>query len=219
VVEEYRAPDIQPVPFTHEPVIVPLSARTPEALRQRARDLLDFIRTAQGPLDLASIAYTLQTGREAMDERMALVVSSVEQLAEKLRAFAAGERGVDGVHQGRIEPGSDGLGMFGRDDDMQETIDKWVTRGKFSTLADAWARGLSFDWSRLYGQERPRRLSLPTYPFAKERCWFDGGSGAPAVEEEIALDADVRTIEDIINQFDENAIDTEHAVHALKMLV
>jgi len=32
--------------------------------------------------------------------------------------------------------------------------------------------GLSFDWERLYGQSKPRRISLPAYPFARERFWI-----------------------------------------------
>lgn len=27
------------------------------------------------------------------------------------------------------------------------------------------------DWNSLYGEDQPKRLSLPTYPFAKERYW------------------------------------------------
>ena len=60
-------------------------------------------------------------------------------------------------------------------------------------------KGLSFDWQRLYGEARPRRISLPTYPFARERYWiermdtrFAGVSGAePAVPAEDLADRDV----------------------------
>src|SRR5262249_17419501 len=71
--------------------IVPLSARTSERLEQKARDLLDFIREhgAQS-IDLTEMAYTLQAGREAMDERLGVLANSVEQLAEKLEAYVNG---------------------------------------------------------------------------------------------------------------------------------
>src|SRR5262249_5070807 len=45
-------------------------------------------------------------------------------------------------------------------------------KGKFGKLLDLWVKGLAFDWSGLYGETRPRRLSLPTYPFARERYWL-----------------------------------------------
>src|SRR5437868_8969298 len=47
-----------------------LSARTPDRLRERAQQMLTLIENGQyGDADLADIAYTLQTGREAMDAR------------------------------------------------------------------------------------------------------------------------------------------------------
>ncbi len=30
---------------------------------------------------------------------------------------------------------------------------------------------MDFHWNLLYGQEKPKRISLPTYPFAKVRYW------------------------------------------------
>ncbi|MEJ2125065.1 MAG: hypothetical protein P8Y47_09735, partial [Alphaproteobacteria bacterium] len=42
---------------------------------------------------------------------------------------------------------------------------------KLHKLAELWVKGLAFDWNRLYGERKPHRLSLPTYPFAQERYW------------------------------------------------
>src|SRR6266852_6738355 len=66
-------------------IIIPLSARTAEQLKQKARGLLDFMRK-EASIDLIEMGYTLQVGREAMDERLGFLVRSVEQLAEKLEA-------------------------------------------------------------------------------------------------------------------------------------
>ena len=41
-------------------------------------------------------------------------------------------------------------------------------------------KGLSIDWRRLYGEAKPRRISLPTYPFAKERYWVEAVTGPAA---------------------------------------
>jgi acyl transferase domain-containing protein/enoyl-CoA hydratase/carnithine racemase/acyl carrier protein len=218
VVEEYPSPVAQ-VSQLPQQVIVPLSAKAPEQLRQRSLDLLDFIRAAQQPVDLAAVAYTLQIGREAMEERLAFVVSSVDQLTEKLSAYVSGERGIEGVHQGRVEPGNDGMTIIGRDGDIQEAIEKWIARKKLSTLADSWARGLNFDWNELYDGARPRRVSLPAYRFAKERCWIDGASFDPDRDDQFIADADIQSIEDIISRIAEDAIEPAHAVQALRMLV
>jgi hypothetical protein len=42
-----------------------------------------------------------------------------------------------------------------------------------NVLARVWANGAPLDWSLLYQENQPRRVSLPTYPFEPERCWED----------------------------------------------
>ncbi|PYS19621.1 MAG: polyketide synthase of type I, partial [Acidobacteria bacterium] len=99
IVEEYQAPAPQPIAVST--VVILLSARTVEQLQQKARDLLDFVRPRLNTIDLVAMAYTLQVGREAMEERLAFMVNSAEQLAEKLQAYVAGEQGIEDAYQGQ----------------------------------------------------------------------------------------------------------------------
>src|SRR5258708_22592855 len=48
-----------------------------------------------------------------------------------------------------------------------------MAEGRLAKLLDLWVKGLELDWSMLYGEVRPQRISLPTYPFAQERYWID----------------------------------------------
>lgn len=220
VIEEYIPPVEQIEPATS--CIVPLSARNTEQLRQKAADLIEFISlslASQKSLDLAAVAYTLQIGRDAMEERLGVVVSSLEQLVEKLSACLAGARTVEGLYQGRVEPGGQNVTMLGRDEDMQGAIDKWIARRKLPNLLDLWVCGLNFDWHKLYGDVKPRRISLPAYPFAKERYWIDELPANKAVSQRIQVDENMKSIEDIINEIDSDVIETDQAVQALKMLV
>ncbi|HEY3051828.1 MAG TPA: enoyl-CoA hydratase-related protein, partial [Thermoanaerobaculia bacterium] len=170
ILEEYQAPASKPLAVA--PVIILLSARTPEQLQQKTRALLEFVRARLSTIDLVSMAYTLQVGRESMDERLGFVVSSAEQLIEKLEAYLAGEEGIDDAYQGQVKRGNGALSVFSSDD-LQQTIDKWIANGKLAKLVDLWVKGVDPDWSNLYGESKPRRMSLPTYPFAKERYWID----------------------------------------------
>jgi len=61
------------------------------------------------------------------------------------------------------------LAVFIADEDLQQAIDSWISKGKYSKIIDLWVKGLVVDWSKLYGETKPQRISLPTYPFAKER--------------------------------------------------
>ena len=44
---------------------------------------------------------------------------------------------------------------------------------KFAKLLELWVKGLKIDWSELYNGSLPHRISLPGYPFIKDRYWPD----------------------------------------------
>ena len=178
VIEEYPTPVEQPMPFGEQmPFVAPLSAKTAEQLRQRSKDLLEFIRAAERSIDLAAVAYTLQVGREAMDERVGFVVRSADELTDKLEAYVRGETAVGDFHRGQVKRSNDGLSILNQDDELQDAlVFKLIDEKKLGKLLSLWVKGLEVDWRRLYGMVQPRRIPLPTYPFAKERCWIDAAA-------------------------------------------
>ena len=233
VVEEY-APPLEQAVWSGENAsfIVPLSARTAEQLEEKARDLLKFIRASQqhgqpaeqstpssNPIDLADMAYTLQVGRDAMEERLGFVVSSVGQLAEKLSAYLNGEENIESAYQCRVEPGAERLTTMKYDDDMKEVIGRWIARKKLGKLAQSWTRGLNVDWNKLYGEAAPRRISLPAYPFAKERCWIAETPIRHSVESRFEFEGALKSIDDIMDKICDDAMETDQAVKLLKALV
>jgi phthiocerol/phenolphthiocerol synthesis type-I polyketide synthase E len=42
-----------------------------------------------------------------------------------------------------------------------------------STLGSLWVRGVVIDWDAVYVKKHVRRVSLPTYPFERQRCWIE----------------------------------------------
>ena len=163
--------------------IIVLSAKNEDRLREQARQLLAAIQAERfsdtsltdGYLAdgyLADIAYTLQTGREAMEERLAVIVGTIQELVEKLQLFTAGQGGIEDLYRGQVKRNQDTLGVFTSDEDMQKTIEAWITKKKYGKLLEFWVQGLIFDWNKLYGETKPRRISLPAYPFARERYWL-----------------------------------------------
>jgi acyl transferase domain-containing protein len=233
VIEEYVPPARQIVAIRANPTsIVPLSARTKEQLQQKARGLLKFIRAQQPSnvpfqdpsvssqtMDLSALAYTLQIGREAMEERLGFVVSSVNELSEKLTRYLIGEKNIDGVYQGRPNPDHDHVTAMVQDDDMLQAIERWITGQKFSTLLDWWTRGLNFDWNKLYPDVKPQRVSLPTYPFARERYWISSSCASRPADAGLEEEIDLKSIEDIITKLEDDVISPDQAVRELKILV
>ncbi|NJM14568.1 MAG: type I polyketide synthase [Bacteroidales bacterium] len=132
-------------------VIVPLSAKTPKQLHQKVVDLINFINKEERPINLSSLAYTLQVGREAMEERLGFIVSSIDQLLEKLQAFTAAVQAganahIEDMYQGQVKRNKESILVISQDDDMRETIDKWIVRKKIDKLLDLWVKGLDIEW-------------------------------------------------------------------------
>ena len=176
VVEEYVPPTdaAHPVVVVNgkRPALVVLSAKDEVRLKQRIERLVAAIeRRSLDDDDLADVAYTLQVGREAMESRLGTIAGSMTELVSKLRRYLADERDVKDLYFGDVRREKAPLAAFVADKDMARTIDAWVTDRNYGRLAEWWTKGLSFDWQRLYGDARPRRVSLPTYPFARERYW------------------------------------------------
>ncbi|WP_165583431.1 SDR family NAD(P)-dependent oxidoreductase [Aquimarina atlantica] len=188
VVKEYLYPEEQKIISKNNPVIIPISARTQEQLLQRATDLLNFINNQKEKnqsteiINLTELAYTLQVGREAMEERLGFIVDSIEELVKKLEAFINGERTITNTWIGRVKQDNDIQNLFGVDADLQQIIDKWIIENKLSGLIDLWIKGLKLDWYRLYEGEKVNRIPLPSYPFAKERYWLNTSKNKEGIQ-------------------------------------
>jgi polyketide synthase PksM len=156
-------------------LLVPLSAKTEERLKAHVLMLQEFCRGRQDILNLHRVAYTLQTGRQPMDWRVAFLARDVPELCVKMDAFLAGSE-TPGCHHNHVGRGNELANIFGSDEDLKEAISKLMAKGKVDKLAQLWVRGLKVDWTKMYGDHRPLRMSLPTYPFARDRYWVPGES-------------------------------------------
>ena len=173
VVEEYAAPAPARAPVPAPSEVVVLSARDEARLKVQARRLADFIGEHAEGLPLDALAWTLQTGRTAMEERLAFVASSPREVREQLLRFADGANGSgsDLHHQRQRGEGSDADWLLeGREG--EQYLEALLAGGSLAKVAKLWTMGVQVDWARLRKGPRPEPLALPTYPFAKERCWF-----------------------------------------------
>ena len=196
VLEEYRPPaNMADAAVASDERLIALSARTVAQLERKARDLLAFVEReapsgdgtdADAASFLLSLAYTLQVGRAAMDERAAFTARTLDDLKAGLRTLG-GEQTSDpmGVQRGRVVEDDEFLSLWNTDEDLRSTAEKWLHQRRLAKLLSLWIKGVDIDWRRLYGASPPMRSSLPTYPFAQERYWIDRraqGTDAHAVD-------------------------------------
>ena len=175
IVEEYVSEqDNKSLPESAEPVVLVLSARNEERLRLRAQQLCQVMR--EGAVDLRALAYTLQVGRDAMKARLAIVVNSQDEAIQKLLSFVSNGCDENNGYYNLLKS----LSTHAEKERVLPVYPSDIPA--LSRLAQSWIQGEMIDWVALYPGKKPRRLSLPTYPFAKVSHWIpEQITNAPAV--------------------------------------
>ncbi|MGG3326516.1 type I polyketide synthase, partial [Bacillus velezensis] len=164
-----------------------LSAKNEERLKERARLLRDFIQNGSSrDIDLADAAYTLQTGRDAMEARLGIIAGSAEELTEKLNAFLLGKNSED-IISGRKKRENYTISMFSDDEDAADLVSAWLEKKKYRKVLRLWANGFDTDWEQLYTGSKPRRISLPSYPFRADRYWVPKREQLPLSNQKTVL--------------------------------
>lgn len=180
IMEEYVEPSAAKCAANKaEAVIVPVSAKNAEVLRASVKRLNAFLKrhmeeVQNNVFDLKDVAYTLQVGRAAMEERVAFVVEDIKELVEKLDAFIEGREIIENCWKGKVKKGK-AIGALEKTDKLEE-------------IARHWSGGGTVYWEQLNSKHECRRINLPTYPFAKIRYWIP--------QAEAALDAKSISISD-----------------------
>ena len=193
------------------PEVVLISARTSAQLQAYARSMEAYVKAALASDEranhpsprLADIAYTTQVGRTAMAERVALVVSSLAELADKLGHVAGGDGRGEGVY---ASAGGDNRGdERGRYDFLLDgpeghaLLNVLLESGSLDKLAHVWTTGVAVPWASLPRASRPRRVGLPTYPFAGDAYWLEQAGVRRHSKAGAVNAAQVRSDEDAAN--------------------
>lgn len=160
-----------------------LSAADASRLDAYVQNYIEFLSSAADAVGFAELAYTLQLGREALNHRLAVVASSREELLEKLRLYRATDaRSVEKLAAKDIYSGVASAsgnnplaGLISVDMVRKQLIESARTR-QWKQVALLWVNGIAIDWDAIWDGKAMRRVSLPCYPFAKQRHWIDAAS-------------------------------------------
>ncbi len=135
---------------------------------------------------LEQIAYTLQTGRITMEVRLAIEANSKEELISALNSYIQ-DKDDESYKTGDIADNTDKLEKLFASKGVREFLLEQLRKGELSDVADYYVLGADIPWKELYQGVCPGRVSLPTYPFAKERCWIlpDDGTGCLCPDEAV----------------------------------
>ncbi|WP_338683666.1 SDR family NAD(P)-dependent oxidoreductase [Bacillus velezensis] len=216
VLEEYVSP-VEEKQWTAgelQPSLFILSAKTAEQLKERAEQLCRYLeKTHSADGALAGIAYTLQLGRDEMEERLAVIAETKEELTNALNDFLSGKETGQNFFTGRNKAMKQLFTEMTDNAEMSGTVDQWIEAGKYTMLAKLWVQGLHVDWNKLYPDERPKKVSLPVYPFAKTHCWIPHSAQHIRHRETYETDTSpLETYERLLDDLEKNEISIETAV-------
>ncbi|OKP85081.1 hypothetical protein A3844_17655 [Paenibacillus helianthi] len=196
-----------------------------DARRQRegaaATAVLQPLRTGAGVAgcSLQDFVYTLQTGREHFEERLAIICEDFNELSDLLDVYLQGGD-APGLYSGCA---ADKL-LFGQVPalDLDPELVDLTARDRLNDIARSWTEGSEIPWKKLFSNSKRRPVRLPTYPFSRERYWVETRCTLQATVEATAadtllpfIDANVSTFEGLAytKLFDrENALIQDHIV-------
>jgi thioester reductase-like protein len=221
VIEEYEGGEksIETLPA---PYVAVLSAKDEGRLNEYAAKMASYfeknvLMSRTGAPLLSDIAYTLQTGREAMEERLALVADSAEELLNLLKEYLDDGPKAGKVFRGNVKTMKEMAGVLIEGESGREFMQRMLENKELSKVAQLWALGVEIDWERLYhGLEKPKRISLPTYPFANKRYWIQTFDGKDRLSRVGPQSADSEIFRDTIKMHGNEFYLSDHVIYGIK---
>lgn len=178
VLEEYTPESKYAPEEGNDPHLFVLSAHTEASLYELAHQYRQYI-SDDSQSSLRSICYTASTGRAHLDYCLALIVSSKQELIDKLTSLIQGERNLPQAHFGyknikKMQPAEkDDLSKQVSDLMQHRACTKderiiWLNR-----IAELYVQRAVIDWRAVYSNEVVQKTPLPLYPFERNRCWVE----------------------------------------------
>lgn len=197
--EEYMGEPVFLPVSERRPAVIILSARNKERLIERVRLLWSALNEKRyEQKELASIAYTLQTGREELTERLAFTVSSIEELERVLLELLKNDGHIMNVYHGQVQNDKEVITILQNDSAFRTVQDVWISNGEYHKLLSLWVKGLYINWNKLYEEGKPNRISLPVYPFERRSHWLSLKDEPVATEQKNERDVTIKTGQSVL---------------------
>ncbi|GAA0893936.1 hypothetical protein GCM10009122_36160 [Fulvivirga kasyanovii] len=154
------------------PMLFVLSAKNKDRILAYVKDTIQFLKDADD-ISMPDFLYTLQVGREEMQERLAMVVSSKDQLINLLESYVKGDvQAENEIFSGNTKQLRKTSYLL-EGDEGQEYLHLLLSRRNYEKLAQFWVQGEKIDWKKLYEGKEMRRVSAPVYPFQNTPYHFN----------------------------------------------
>lgn len=152
--------------------IVPLSAKTKEALKQKISDLKMWLMKYGENESFADMAYTLGCGRSHYKFRMAWVTDNFEKLLNELKKYE--NEDINGTGRNKLDrQKGKHIKELCQVSMLEKVSGSKLYKDMLQEIVDAYKEGYQVDFSQLFLDRKYRKISMPVYPFAKDSYWVE----------------------------------------------
>lgn len=156
--------------------LVLLSARNKEQLKQQVMQLNEYCMNHK-ETDLGNMCFTLTVGRKYLNNRFATVVESIEDFIEVSNEWLEKGKsnrvsiGTVNTTTLREQPSLRKYGIKCIEQCSEVDIDELDYIEKLQLISELFVQGYELEYNELFAKDTYLRISLPTYPFAKDSYW------------------------------------------------
>jgi polyketide synthase PksN len=149
---------------------IALSAKSPAALLQRQKDLIQWLR--ENPkASLGDVSATLLTRREHFAYRYGCVGRDIHHIINELeKSVAEGPLSLE--HPAAADQAQKAAAEAAVLFEAISTTDASAVTPLLLKMSECYARGATLDWSPLFKGADPQCVALPTYPFVHAPFWI-----------------------------------------------
>lgn len=167
---------------------LPISAKTKDSLLLLVKKYKDFIEETE-TLDLCSLCYTASIGRFHFSHRLFIVFNNKNELENLLTRIYSDSLISDskdyfyGNYSTYQFPGRKKQVNELTTEDVEKLTQEsnkllvYYTQNKEQStiykIANLYIKGANINWELFFNQYEFYKISLPTYPFKKTRCWIE----------------------------------------------
>lgn len=171
--------------------IFTLSVKKEELLKDYIQKYIKYL-TAEPDINLEDLCYTSNIGRGHYNYRLVIIVENKQELVKELIELNQ-KKNIkklknDNIYYGehrvvlRVDDTCANKGKISRakkeiyNKEVSTILKEYIESGKvrytlLEEIVDYYIKGADINWSLLYDKENVRKISLPTYPFERRRCW------------------------------------------------
>lgn len=181
-----------------------VSAKTEKSLRKQVEQLVQYWKTTE-ETDSGNMSYVLLQGRKHFKFRCACVATDYVEARRKLEKWLSDES-VDSVYSGEQKKMQKAVKEFGEKCIVNCTKGLQYEKN-LDSIAELFAEGYALSYEKLFEGEKHQRISMPTYPFEKERFWIENETSTTVTVE--SKQEEAKSFDSVLKLYTEEWVEEE----------